>query len=64
VNVVPKIERLTVDKMLELAKTLPNAFMYLPNLDCLNRKLLANFLYTVEFAKLDKLIKDALMASN
>ena len=48
--------------MLELAKTSPNALRHLPDerdWDGLNRKWVADILYTVERAKLEKLIKDA-----
>ena len=48
--------------MLELAKTSPNALKHLPDerdWDGLNRKWVADILYTVERAKLEKLIKDA-----
>ena len=48
--------------MLELAKTSPNALRHLPDerdWDSLNRKWVADILYTVECTKLEKLIKDA-----
>ena len=51
--------------MLELAKTSPNALQHLTDerdLDGLNRKWVADILYTVERAKLEKLIKDAFKA--
>ena len=50
VAAVPQIEGLTVEDMLELAKTSPNALKHLPNerdWDGLNRKWLADILYTV-----------------
>ena len=62
---VPQIEGLTVEDMLELAKTSPNALKHLPDerdWDGLNRKWVADILYTVERAKLEKLIKDAIKA--
>jgi len=49
--------------MLELAKTSPNALKHLPDerdWDGLNRKWLADVLYTIERAKLEKIIKDML----
>ena len=62
---MPQIEGLTVEDMLELAKTSPNALKHLPDerdWDGLNRKWVADILYTVERAKLEKLIKDAVKA--
>ncbi len=62
---VPQIEGLTVEAMLELAKTSAAAFRHLPDerdWDGLNRKWVADILYTVERAKLEKLIKDAVKA--
>ena len=62
---MPQIEGLTVEDMLELAKTSPNALRHLPDerdKDSLNRKWVADILYTVERAKLEKLIKDAVNA--
>ena len=51
--------------MLELVKMSPNALKHLPDerdWDGLNRKWVADILYTVERAKLEKLIKDAVKA--
>ena len=51
--------------MLELAKTSPNALKHLPDerdWDGLNRKWLADILYTIERTKLEKIIKDAVKA--
>ena len=48
--------------MLELAKTSPNALKHLPDerdWDGLNRKWLADILYTIERGTLEKIIKDA-----
>ena len=58
---VPQIEGLTVEAMLELAKTSAGALRHLPDeryWDGLNRKWVADILYTVERAKLEKAIKD------
>jgi len=65
VAAVPQIEGLTVEDMLELAKASPYALKHLPDerdWDGLNRKWLADILYTVERAKLEKIIKDAFNA--
>ena len=62
---VPQIEGLTVEEMLELAKTSPNALKHLPDerdWDGLNRKWVADILFTVERAKFEKIIKDAVKA--
>ena len=62
---VPQIEGLTVESMLELAKTSAAALRHLPDerdWDGLNRKWVADILYTVERAKFEKLIKDAVKA--
>ena len=62
---VPQIEGLTVEDMLELARTSPNTLRHLPDerdWDGLNRKWVADILYIVERAKLEKLIKDAVKA--
>ena len=62
---VPQIEGLTVEAMLELAKTSAAALRHLPDErdgDGLNRKWVADILYTVERAKLEKVIKDAVKA--
>jgi len=51
--------------MLELAKTFPNALKHLPDerdWDGLNRKWVADIIYTIERAKLEKIIKDAVKA--
>ena len=65
VAAVPQIEGLTVEDMLELAKTSPNALKHLPDerdWDGINRKWLADILYTVEKAKFERAIKDAVKA--
>ena len=62
---VPQIEGLTVEDMLELAKASQNALKHIPDerdWDGLNRKWLADILYTVEKAKFEKTIKDAVKA--
>ena len=62
---MPQIEGLTVEDMLELAKTSPNALKQLPDerdLDGLNCKWVADILFTVERAKFEKIIKDAVKA--
>ena len=62
---VPQIEGLTVESMLELAKTSAAALRHLPDerdWDGLNRKWVADILYTVERAKFEKMIKDAVKA--
>ncbi len=62
---VPQIEGLTVEDMLELTKTSPNALKHLQNerdLDGLNRKWVADILNTVERAKFEKINKDAVKA--
>ena len=62
---VPQIEGLTIEDMLELAKTSPNALKHLPDerdWDGLNRKWVADILFTVERAKFEKIIKDAVKA--
>jgi hypothetical protein len=59
---VPQIEGLTLESILELAKTSTAALRHLPDerdLDDLNRKWVADILYTVERAKFEKVIKDA-----
>jgi hypothetical protein len=51
--------------MLELAKTSPNALKHLPDerdWDGLNRKWIADILYTVERGKFEKIIKDSVKA--
>ena len=62
---VPQIEGLTVESMLELAKTYVAALKHLPDerdWDGLNRKWVADILYTIERAKFEKMIKDAVKA--
>ena len=62
---VPQIEGLTVERMLELAKTSAAALRRLPDeryWDGLNCKWVADILYTVERAKFEKVIKDAVKA--
>ena len=59
---VPQIEGLTVEDMLELAKTSPIALKHIPDerdWDSLSRQWLANILYTVEKAQFERCIKDA-----
>ena len=63
--VAPKIKGLNIEEMLELAKTSPNAIKYLPeerDWDELNRKWVADIFFTVERAKFEKIIKDAVKA--
>jgi hypothetical protein len=65
VAAVPQIEGLTVESMLELAKTSVAALRHLPDVsdwDGLNRKWVADILYTIERAKFEKMIKDAVKA--
>ena len=62
---MPQIEGLTVESMLELAKTSVAALRDLPDerdWDGLNRKWVADILYTIERAKFEKMIKDAVKA--
>ena len=62
---VPQIEGLTVEDMLTLAKTSPAALKHIPDerdWDGLNRKWLADILYTVERAKFERAIKEAVKA--
>ena len=62
---MPHIEGLTVEDMLELAKTSPNSLKHLPDerdWDGLNRKWVADILFTVERAKFEKVIKDGVKA--
>jgi hypothetical protein len=59
---VPQIEGLTVEDMLDLAKTSNNALKHLPDerdWEGINRKWLADILFTIEKAKFEKAIKDA-----
>jgi hypothetical protein len=65
VAAVPQIEGLTVEDMLTLAKTSIVALKHIPDerdWDGLNRKWLADILYTVERAKFERAIKDAVKA--
>ncbi len=51
--------------MFELSKKSPNALKHLPDerdWDGLNRKWVADMIYTIERAKLEKIIKDAVKA--
>ncbi len=60
-----RIEGLTVEDMPDLAKTSLNALRHLSDerdWDGLNRKWVTGILYTVEHAKLEKIIKDAFRA--
>ncbi len=62
---VPQIEGLTVEDMLSLAKTSQTALKHIPDerdWDGLNRKWLADVLFTVERVKFEKAIKDAVKA--
>ena len=62
---MPQIEGLTVEDMLEIANSSPNALKHLPDerdWDGINRKWLADILYTVERAKFERAIKDAVKA--
>ena len=62
---VPQIEGLTVEDMLELAKTSKLALRHIPDerdWESISRKWLADILYTVEKAKFEKMIKDAVKA--
>jgi hypothetical protein len=65
VAAVPQIEGLTVEDMLDLAKTSPNALRHIPDerdWEGLSRKWLADILYTIEKAKFERVIKDAVKA--
>jgi hypothetical protein len=65
VAAVPQIEGLTVENMLELAKTSQVALRHIPDerdWDGLSRKWLGDILFTVEKAKFEKSIKDAVKA--
>ena len=58
---VPQIEGLTVESMLELAKTSVAALRHLHDervWNGLNHKCVADILYTIERAKFEKVIKD------
>ena len=62
VAAVPQIEGLTVEDMLELAKTSPNSLKFIPDerdWDHMDRKWLSDILNTVDRAKFEKMIKDA-----
>jgi hypothetical protein len=59
---VPQIEGLTVEDMLDLAKTSNNTLKHLPDerdWEGINRKWLADILFTIEKGKFEKAIKDA-----
>jgi hypothetical protein len=65
VAAVPQIEGLTVEDMLEVAKTNINTLRHLPDerdWDDLNRKWVADIIYTVDRAKFERMIKDAVTA--
>ena len=65
VPAVPQIEGLTVEDMLEVAKTNINTLRHLPDerdWDGLNRKWVADIIYTVDRAKFERMIKDAVTA--
>lgn len=65
VAAVPQIEGLTVEDMLEVAKTNNNTLKHLPDerdWDGLNRKWVADIIYTVDRVKFEKMIKDAVKA--
>ncbi len=65
VAAVPQIEGLTVEDMLELAKTCPNSLKYIPDerdWDHMDRKWLCDILFTTEKAKFERMIKDAVKA--
>ena len=54
-----------MEDMLAVAKTNPNTLKHLPDerdWDSLNRKWLADIIYTVDKAKFEKMIKDAVKA--
>jgi hypothetical protein len=65
VAAVPQIEGLTVEDMLELAKTSQAAMRHLPDerdWDHMDRKGLSDVLYTVERVQFEQAIKDAVKA--
>ena len=65
VAAVPQIEGLTVEDMLELARTSQSALRHLPDerdWDHMDRKWLSDILFTVEKAKFERTIKDAVKA--
>ena len=65
VAAVPQIEDLTVEDMLEVAKTNINTLRHLPDerdWDGLNRKWVADIIYTVDRAKFERMITDAVTA--
>ncbi len=65
VAAVPQIEGLTVEDMLDLAKSSANALKHLPDerdWDGLNRKWVADILFTVEKGKFERTIRDAIKA--
>ena len=62
---VPQIESLTVESMLGLAKNSAAALRHLPYMrdwNGLNRKRVGDILYTVERAKFENVIKEAVKA--
>jgi len=65
VAAVPQIEGLTVEDMLEFARTKQSALRCLPDerdWDHMDRKWLSDILFTVEKAAFDRMIKDAVKA--
>ena len=59
---VPQIDGLTVEDMLDLAKKTPNTLKHLPDQrdwDHMDRKWLADILFTVDRVKFEKMTKDA-----
>jgi hypothetical protein len=62
VAAVPQIDGLTVEDMLDLAKKTPNTLKHLPDQrdwDHMDRKWLADILFTVDRVKFEKMLKDA-----
>ena len=65
VAAVPQIEGLTVEDMLDLAKTKPATLRHLPDerdWDHMDRKWLADMLNTVDKANFERMVKDAVKA--
>ena len=65
VAAVPQIEGLTVEDMLDLAKTSATALRHLPDerdWDHMDRKWLADIIFSTERAKFEKIVKDAVKA--
>ncbi len=65
VAAVPQIEGLTVEDMLELAKNSPNVMKHIPDQrdwEHIDRKWLADVIYTVDRQKLERQIKEAVKA--